>query len=305
MPNYRSLTGGFFSSTPMDKSSGPVTIRCNNPGAINGAQWEKSYPGYVDTVVTTPGNPSTIFEAPEYGVGAWWDLLRQYRTGNVTTVGGIITKYGGGQDYSAYLQYVLKQTGFTSDTVIDLNNDQQVLQFGRAQFRYEAGRPLPWTDDQILYGIRGGRAFASTKAWPDSVTPAPRPPVAEVQVSGGDLLPVLQKLSTALAANPPASAANAGSNTGTSTVADNAAAPPVLSVIDQLLGGQALVGSKTMLGVIAYVIVTILKATGVLGIATPPGQILTILSIALTVLGGLAKIDRATQSIGNLAASTK
>jgi hypothetical protein len=53
--------------------------------------------------------------------------------------------------------------------------------------------------------------------------------------------------------------------------------------------------------VIAYVIVTILKAAGVLGVGTPPGQILTILSIAFTVLGVLAKIDPATQSIVNVA----
>ncbi len=307
MPNYRSLTGGFFSSTPMDKSSGPVTIRCNNPGAINGAPWEKTYPGYVDTVETTPGNNSTIFEAPEYGMGAWWDLLRQYRARGATTVGGIISTYGGGQDYSAYLQYVLKQTGFSADTVIDLNNDQQALQLARAMFRYEAGRSLPWSDDQLLYGIRGGRTFASTKAWPASPAPGPQTsPVMDGQMSSNDLLPLVQKLLVALAANPaPVATGNTGADTSTSTSSGNASAPPVLSFIDQVLGGQALVGSKTMLGVISYVVVAILKATGVLGIATPPGQILTILSIALTVLGGLAKIDRATQSIGNLAATSK
>ena len=202
-PNYRSLVpGGFFSSTPMDKSTGPVTIRMNNPGAINGASWETTYPGFVSTVETTPGNKSTIFEAPEYGVGAWWNLLRIYRTANTTTVGGIINRYGGGQDYSAYIQFVVKATGFTPDIVIDLNNDQQVLAFGRAMFRYEAGRALPWSDDQILYGIRGGRALASTGQWPASppVGPAVTPaapaaapvaaaPAATGQLTDNDLLP--------------------------------------------------------------------------------------------------------------------
>lgn len=300
MPNYRSLTGGFFSSTPMDKSSGPVTIRCNNPGAINGAPWENAYPGYVDTVETTPGNRSTIFEAPEYGVGAWWDLLRRYRAGGATTVGGIVTKYGGGQDYSAYLQYVLKQTGFSVDTEIDLTNDQQVLQLGRAMFRYEAGRPLPWSDDQLLYGIRGGRTFATTKAWPASPVPGPQQPlVVAGPTSDNDLAPLLQKLLTALATSPASAAVGI-----TTPLAGNGSTPPILSPIDKIFGGQALVGSKTMLGVIAYATVAILKAVGVLGAATPPGQILTILSIALTVLGGLAKIDRATISIGNIAAKS-
>jgi hypothetical protein len=88
--SYRSLIpGGYFSSTPFDRSL-PVSIRCNNPGAINGAAWERSYPGYVDTVETTPGNKTTIFEAPEFGVAVWWELLRRYAVANVTTIGGII-----------------------------------------------------------------------------------------------------------------------------------------------------------------------------------------------------------------------
>jgi hypothetical protein len=157
MPNYRSLIGGFFSSTPLDKSSGPVTIRTNNPGAINGAPWETSYPGYVGTVVTTPGNPSSIFEAPEYGVGAWWNLMQIYETTNTNTVAGIINRYGGQQDYSAYIQFVVKRTGFAPDTVVDLSDDQQLLGFGSAMFRYEAGQDLPWNSDQILFGIRCGR----------------------------------------------------------------------------------------------------------------------------------------------------
>jgi hypothetical protein len=309
MPNYRSLIGGFFSSTPMDKSTGSVTMRMNNPGAINGAPWEKTYPGYVDTIETTPGNRSTIFEAPEYGVGAWWDLLRRYKAGNASTVGGIINRYGGGQDYSAYIQFVVKATGFTPDTPIDLNNDQQVLQFGRAMFRYEAGRAPPWSDDQILYGIRGGRAFASTGSWPASppVGPQKQEPVAVGQMNNSDLLALLQKLLVTLAANatnPPAAKA-AGGTASTPAAASNTPAPVVLSSIDKIFGGEALVGSKTMLGVIAYALVAILKAAGVLGAATPAGQILSVLSIAFTVLGGISKIDRMTQSLGTIAANSK
>jgi hypothetical protein len=305
MPNYRSLVpGGYFSSAPMDKSKGPVTIRCNNPGAINGASWETDYPGYVGTVETTPGNRSTIFEAPEYGVGAWWDLLRRYRASNVATVGGIITKYGGGQDYSAYVQFVLKQTGLSADTAIDLNNDQQVLQFGRAMFRYEAGQPPPWSDDQILYGIRGGRAFANTRVWPASPPAADQQtaPVASGQLDRNDALDLLRRLLVALATNTakPVTASAVGTADPSATAGSR---PVVLSPIDRIFGGEALVGSKTMLGVIAYVIVAILKAMGVLGVATPAGQILSVLSIAFTVLGGLAKVDRVTQSVGALADS--
>ena len=156
--SYRSLIpGGYFSSTPFDRSL-PVSIRCNNPGAINGAAWERSYPGYVDTVETTPGNKTTIFEAPEFGVAVWWELLRRYAVANVTTIGGIINRYGGGQDYAPYLNFVVNQTGFTARKKVPLDDDSVLLAFGKAMFRYEAGRPTPLKDEQILYGLRLGRA---------------------------------------------------------------------------------------------------------------------------------------------------
>jgi D-alanyl-D-alanine carboxypeptidase len=157
-PNYRSLVpNGFFSFTPFDRTV-PVSIRCNNPGAINGASWEKRYPGYVDTVETTPGNKTTIFEAPEYGVAVWWELLRRYAAVKVTTVGGIISRYGGGQDYSNYIRFVERKTGLAEEHRIPLDDDETLLAFGKAMFQYEAGRPTPLSDKQIVFGLRLGRA---------------------------------------------------------------------------------------------------------------------------------------------------
>jgi hypothetical protein len=314
MPNYRSLVpGGFFSSTPGDKSTGPVSIRMNNPGAINATNWVRSYPGFATETVTTPGNSSATFEAPEYGVGAWWRVLNNYRGRNITTVGGIINAYGGGQDYSAYLQFVLRQTGFSADTVIDLNDDQKLLQLGLAQFRYEAGKTPPWSNDQILFGIRGGRAFANTGTWPASppvggTSTGPSGGTSTGPVAGGqidnDLFALLQKLIVALAANAGAAPTKptlpgTGPSTGPTTTA------PILSWIDKLVGGQNMVGYKTMFGVLGYALTFILKAGGVLGAATPAGQILPVLALALTALGGLAKIDRMTQALGTIAANTK
>lgn len=87
-------------------------------------------------------------------------------------------------------------------------------------------------------------------------------------------------------------------------------APPTLSVIDQIFGGQALAGKKTLLAVIAYVIVAILQATGVMGTATgdtatPTGQILTTLIGAFAALGGAAKVDRLTQALGQTTSAQK
>lgn len=78
--------------------------------------------------------------------------------------------------------------------------------------------------------------------------------------------------------------------------------PPILSPIDSMLGGQALVGKKTALSVVAYAGLAILQAVGVVGAATPTGQILTILITAFGALGGISKVDRVVQALGIIAA---
>jgi uncharacterized protein (TIGR02594 family) len=89
---------------------------------------------------------------------------------------------------------------------------------------------------------------------------------------------------------------------GTSTPAT-----PILSPIDQWLGGSAMTGKKTALAVIAYAVLSILQAAGVAGTAsgtaaTTTGQILTTLITAFGGLGLTAKVDRAAQALGLIAA---
>lgn len=160
MTNFRSLVGGFYSSTPLDRTTGPTSIRSNNPGAINGAAWERRLAGYVDEVETTPGNKTTIFEAPEYGIVAWWHLLKMYRDSGAITVAQIINRYGGGQDYSNYAATVEKWSGLAADAEIKLDDNATLLKFAKAQFKYEAGREIPWSDEQILYGIKLAQGVA-------------------------------------------------------------------------------------------------------------------------------------------------
>jgi uncharacterized protein (TIGR02594 family) len=131
--------------------------------------------------------------------------------------------------------------------------------------------------------------------------PTPTPSIAPAQ-GPVDITQVLQIAIAALAGKPLPSRVLPGTTTGTTTVTS----PPVLSIIDQLLGGQALAGKKTMLAVIAYVILAILQAAGVAGTATgptatPAGEILTTLIGSFGALGGLAKIDRLTQMLGLIA----
>jgi hypothetical protein len=54
--------------------------------------------------------------------------------------------------------------------------------------------------------------------------------------------------------------------------------------------------------VVAYVVLAILQAVGVVGAATPTGQILTIAITAFGALGGLSKVDRVIQALGMVAA---
>ncbi len=86
--------------------------------------------------------------------------------------------------------------------------------------------------------------------------------------------------------------------------------PPVLSPIDQVLGGEALAGKKTLLAVVAYVILSILQATNVAGTATgptatPTGEILTTLIGAFGGLGVFAKFDRVVKLMGIIAGKTR
>jgi hypothetical protein len=173
MPQFHSLVpGGFFG----DGKTGPVSIRANNPGAINGAAWEKSYPGLVGNVKYDGVNDTTVFEAPEYGVAAWWELLRRYREGGTTTVAGIIARYGGGQDYASYARTVSQWSGLDPNFEIRLSgDDDNLLRFAKAMFRFEAGQPTPLSNAQIRYGFVIGRNGGKLPAAPPNVGAAFKP----------------------------------------------------------------------------------------------------------------------------------
>lgn len=174
MTNFRSLAGGYFSSQPTNKAW-PVSIRMNNPGALNTAPWLHSWPGYIEATETTTGNKSCTFETPEQGVAAWCELLRKYRAAGATTVGQIIARYGGGQDYSAYVAEVSVWSGLPANHEIKLlGDDDTLLKFAKAMFRYEAGTSIPWSDAQILFGFALSRSMG---------TPIPAPALAPIPVT--------------------------------------------------------------------------------------------------------------------------
>jgi hypothetical protein len=83
---------------------------------------------------------------------------------------------------------------------------------------------------------------------------------------------------------------------------------PILSSIDKLLGGEAMVGLKTPLALVAYVSLWIMQSLGTIGTATgdqatSTGQVLTALIAAFGGLGLTAKLDRWVQAINTIAIS--
>lgn len=167
------VAGGYFSSAPFDKSI-PASIRTNNPGALNVASWIKSAPGYVGDKVTSmsgaESNSTVIFSAPEYGVAAWFTLLQKYRAAGAVTLSAIINRYGGGQDYSSYVAEVAAWSGIGEQDEISPDNDVTLLAFAKAMFRYEAGRPTPLSDAQIIYGFNLARGSVASQ--PTTQAPA-------------------------------------------------------------------------------------------------------------------------------------
>lgn len=177
IPNYRSLVPGGYFSSPAQKGQVNPSIWSNNIGAINGnAQWVQNSPGFVTTVVIGGGNPIAVFETPEQGVALWWNLLKRYRAAGVTTVQGIVNRYGGGQDYSEYVKFVVNRTGFSPSKEVVLSDDALLLKLLRAMGRYEAGVESPLHDDQIIYGfhLARGEAVSDPQSAPQSPQAAPQ-----------------------------------------------------------------------------------------------------------------------------------
>lgn len=178
MPNYRSkVLGGFFQNP--ETSHAHVSIRANNPGAVNGSAWERAWPGYVNEIKYDGKNNTTIFETPEDGIAVWYELMRKYRASGQTTIKEIVWKYGGGQaNYDAYGKEVARWMGVSENTKIVLEDDKSLLPFAKAMFRYEAGvNPIPWTDEQIVYGFNLARHAGTAAVPPPAPKPVPKPPV--------------------------------------------------------------------------------------------------------------------------------
>jgi hypothetical protein len=195
--------------------------------------------------------------------------------------------------------------GATGERVRELQRALQRLNFPVGEIDGEYG---PMTRDAVA-AFQRARGLPATGIADPSTLQALGIASGAVMTRPGDLLGnFLSALMAARGASSPgASGADAsvrqlllGAFMGRPATQD--ATTPILSPIDKVLGGEALAGKKTALSVVAYVVLAILQAAGVVGAATPTGQILTIVIAAFGALGGVSKIDRVIQALGTVAA---
>ncbi len=125
--------------------------------------------------------------------------------------------------------------------------------------------------------------------------PQPRTQLQQAAAALAQLLAALNALNSALARlRAPQGAA--------------ASSTPILSPIDKFLGGEAMVGLKTPLALLAYLALWIMQSLGTIGTATgdeatATGQVLTALIAAFGGLGLTAKLDRWVQALDTVAAA--
>jgi peptidoglycan hydrolase-like protein with peptidoglycan-binding domain len=198
--------------------------------------------------------------------------------------------------------------GATGERVRELQRALQRLNFPVGEIDGEYG---PMTRDAVA-AFQRARGLPATGIADPSTLPTLGIASGAVATRPGDLLGnFLSALMAARGASSPAAPGAPGADASVRQLllgafmgrpATQDATTPILSPIDKVLGGEALAGKKTALSVVAYVVLAILQAAGVVGAATPTGQILTIVIAAFGALGGVSKIDRVIQALGTVAA---
>ena len=184
---FRSLTEGcYFSAQPERFISGNAltkrALRANNPGALNISSWQKKLSGYCGkTPPDSAGNETTIYESPEEGIAAWYELIvfryekmfglisggtgrtinleRLARTDGLGKPDGalssseksVVAVYTAG--WNKWSKHTNSKSVLLPETEIDPNSIEEITVLGRAMFCHELGDFSPLTDDQISQGI--------------------------------------------------------------------------------------------------------------------------------------------------------
>ncbi len=295
-----------------------LAIKTNNKKTI--FEWGGNWKDRKDTmhfeIDVTPVDLQT---------GIDWDTVKQPRSAKATELSGEAAALeaakqlaiGSRGDDVKQLQLALVQRGYAVGDVDGIYG----IQTAAAVRAFQASQGLPQTgiaDDETLRAITvPAQQMEGAIMKPEDILRAIFGALLANQPTGVSTTPatkpagtpsaqdILQLVLNALIAKQNAGArqeppAQTAADTTVSTPA------PVLSTIDQLLGGETMAGKKTALAVIAYAVLSILQAVGAAGTVTGPtstttGQILTTLIAAFGGLGLTAKIDRVIQMLGLIA----
>lgn len=162
-PEYRSLSGRYFSADPFDLAV-KRSIRTNNPGALNITNWQRRFPGYAN--VTQPdnqGNVTTIYWTPEHGIAAWHHLMTDrygWGASGKFSLETLAKRYAGIDDSNhkavkSYLAGWRRRSGnvLSGQSILSLDVDGEMITLGKAMFGHECAGTSPIESEQIVMAL--------------------------------------------------------------------------------------------------------------------------------------------------------
>jgi hypothetical protein len=151
--------------------SNGLTCRTNNPGAIVCS----SVASRFGAVGCDANNNTAIFPTAEAGVAAQAALLTQssryFGSGSNTILGAFCNGYST-SNCSQYAAFISNQTGIPMTQTIDPNNSQQIAAIMMASSRFENGRGVIYTPDQLQTGLLAAYGQGTLPAGTPGYTPS-------------------------------------------------------------------------------------------------------------------------------------
>ena len=130
-----------------------LTCGANNPGALTFTPWQAKYGGRPCNL---PNN-TTCYDTIEGGIAAQANLLttssRYFGTGNNTILGAFCNGYST-SNCSQYAAFISAQTGIPMNQTIDPKNSEQIAAIMMASSRFENGRGVIYTPEQLQKGLQ-------------------------------------------------------------------------------------------------------------------------------------------------------
>lgn len=137
-----------------------LTCRTNNPGALVCGSIASQY----GAIGCDPNNNTAVFPTVEAGIAAQARLLtssaRYFGSGTNSILGAFCNGYST-SNCSEYAAFISAQTGIPINQTIDPNNAAQIAAIMMASSRFENGRGVIYTADQLQTGLLAGYGLGS------------------------------------------------------------------------------------------------------------------------------------------------